>query len=222
MSTKELILIKALDLFSSYGYDPVSVRDIASAVGIKESSLYNHFKNKQDIFDSILAEYSERGGQMFRKVEITGEDMQFKVDTRAIDMYKGMSNEHFVDISSKVFDFYFTDDISVKIRRMLTIEQYRNPELRKLYRKVSFDDALDFQAGLFAALMEAGAFRKSDPYMMAMAFFAPIFLIFYKFDNDEASLPEARAMFIRHVEHFNRTYGETKTSETMNREVREK
>ena len=61
MNTKERIITEALNLFSINGYDSVSVRDIAKAVGIKESSLYNHFKNKQDIFDTIISEYSGRG-----------------------------------------------------------------------------------------------------------------------------------------------------------------
>ena len=43
MTTKERIIDQALDLFSRKGYDGVSVRDISGAVGIKESSLYNHF-----------------------------------------------------------------------------------------------------------------------------------------------------------------------------------
>lgn len=54
MTTKEQILEEALKLFSVKGYDAVSVRDILRAVGIKESSLYYHFKNKQDIFDTIV------------------------------------------------------------------------------------------------------------------------------------------------------------------------
>lgn len=41
MTTKEKIVETALDLFSQRGYDGVSVRDIARAVGIRESSLYN-------------------------------------------------------------------------------------------------------------------------------------------------------------------------------------
>ncbi len=207
MTTKELILMKALDLFSTYGYDSVSVRDISGAVGIKESSLYNHYKNKQDIFDSIIKEHSGRGAEIFRKMEITGEDMKFEVDRRTIEMYKQMSNEQFKIISAKIFDYYFVDEINVKLRKMLTIEQYRNAELGGLYRRLSFDDALDFQSRLFAALIEAGGFIKTDPYLLAMAFFAPIFLIFYKFDNDEASLAEARALFERHVDHFNKVYG---------------
>ena len=39
METKELILKKALDMFAKSGYDSVSIRDIAKAVNIKESSI---------------------------------------------------------------------------------------------------------------------------------------------------------------------------------------
>ena len=53
-NTKETILYEALKLFSDKGYDGVSVRDIAGQVGIKQSSLYKHYTNKQDIFDSLV------------------------------------------------------------------------------------------------------------------------------------------------------------------------
>ena len=60
--TKQKILDKALALFSSQGYDAVSVGEIAQAVGIKAPSLYNHFPSKQAIFDalveSVAAQYS--------------------------------------------------------------------------------------------------------------------------------------------------------------------
>ena len=48
--TKQKILDKALELFSTQGYDSVSVGEIAKAVGIKAPSLYNHFPGKQAIF----------------------------------------------------------------------------------------------------------------------------------------------------------------------------
>ena len=57
MDTKEKILFNALEMFSQTGYNTVSIRDIAEAVDIKESSIYYHFKNKQDIFDSIVERY---------------------------------------------------------------------------------------------------------------------------------------------------------------------
>lgn len=52
--TKQRILDKALELFSTQGYDSVSVGEIAKAVGIKAPSLYNHFPSKQAIFDAIM------------------------------------------------------------------------------------------------------------------------------------------------------------------------
>ena len=41
--TRDKILNAALDLFSTGGYEGVSVKQIAAAVGIKDSSLYKHF-----------------------------------------------------------------------------------------------------------------------------------------------------------------------------------
>ena len=57
-TTKQRILIEAVKLFAKEGYEAVSVDQIANAVGIKAPSLYKHYKNKRDIFDSILRKYS--------------------------------------------------------------------------------------------------------------------------------------------------------------------
>jgi hypothetical protein len=56
-------------------------------------------------------------------------------------------------------------------------------------------------------LIDAGCFIKTDPYILALEFFAPIFLIFYKFGGDPESLIKAKDLFLRHIEHFNKTYG---------------
>ena len=58
-STKEKILRIAVELFSDNGYDRVSMRDIAKSVGIKASSIYNHFRSKEDILESAY-DYYER------------------------------------------------------------------------------------------------------------------------------------------------------------------
>ena len=52
--TKENILIEALKLFAQDGYEAVSVRNIAEKLGITKGALYRHYKNKRDIFDSIV------------------------------------------------------------------------------------------------------------------------------------------------------------------------
>jgi AcrR family transcriptional regulator len=207
MTTKEKILTEALSLFSVRGYDPVSVRDIAGAVGIKESSLYNHFKNKQDIFETILNEYSARWNALFGGLQLSDADNQFSVDDRTVSMYRNMTQAQFRNIAEVIFEAYMTDEVNVKFRKMLTIEQYRNEEIRKLFRKISFDDSLDYQARLFQALIELGCFKRTDPYILAVEFFSPIFLIFYKYSGEPESLASARELFLRHIDHFNLTYG---------------
>ncbi|MDY3007381.1 TetR/AcrR family transcriptional regulator, partial [Anaerococcus porci] len=52
VTTRELILDKALFLFSKFGYSDVSMKDIANEVGIKAPSIYKHFKSKEEIFDT--------------------------------------------------------------------------------------------------------------------------------------------------------------------------
>lgn len=207
MSTREKIITVSLDLFSKKGFDAVSVRDISGAVGIKESSLYNHFKNKQDIFDTILKEYSDRWDAIFNNLQLTGDDMEFAVDSRTIEMYKNMTSENFAQIAGTLFDYYMTDEINVKFRRMLTIEQYRSEDIAKLFRKISFDDSIEYQAQLFEALIKTGCFIEVDPYILAIEFFSPIFLIFYKYDNKNEELQNAKKLFLRHIDNFNKVYG---------------
>jgi len=54
-TTKEKIMDAAIMLFSDRGYDLVSMRDIATKVGIKAASIYNHFPSKKDILKSAYA-----------------------------------------------------------------------------------------------------------------------------------------------------------------------
>ncbi len=53
-STRELIFEKAVKLFAEKGYHGTSMRELAKAVGIKESSIYNHFNGKSAIMEAIL------------------------------------------------------------------------------------------------------------------------------------------------------------------------
>ena len=53
-STREEILNESLDLFAKKGYYGTSMREIAKAVGIKGSSIYNHFSGKEEIFSELF------------------------------------------------------------------------------------------------------------------------------------------------------------------------
>jgi len=55
-TTKAEILTLTIPLFAKYGYDKVSMRQIAEAVGIKAASLYHHFPDKQTLYIEALAQ----------------------------------------------------------------------------------------------------------------------------------------------------------------------
>ncbi len=54
--TKKDILIVTIPLFAKYGYDKVSMRQIATTVGVKAASLYHHFPDKQTLYLEALSQ----------------------------------------------------------------------------------------------------------------------------------------------------------------------
>ena len=63
-TARDEILDAAAELFTTHGFANTSTRSIADAVGIRQSSLYHHFKTKDDILEDLL-EGTVLGGQVF-------------------------------------------------------------------------------------------------------------------------------------------------------------
>ena len=53
-TTAQRILDAAEDLFAEKGYSATSLGDVADRVGIRSPSLYNHFRNKEALYQSVL------------------------------------------------------------------------------------------------------------------------------------------------------------------------
>ncbi|MBT2552502.1 TetR/AcrR family transcriptional regulator [Arthrobacter sp. ISL-5] len=53
-TARDEILDAAAELFTTQGFANTSTRSIADAVGIRQSSLYHHFKTKDEILDDLL------------------------------------------------------------------------------------------------------------------------------------------------------------------------
>jgi AcrR family transcriptional regulator len=71
--TEQRILDAAVELFYERGYHATTMRDIASAVGIKAGSLYNHYAGKQEILLRICLETSR---QLYEGALATLEDAE--------------------------------------------------------------------------------------------------------------------------------------------------
>lgn len=57
VGTKKKVFNSSIQLFTTRGFDVTSIKDIAVAVGISQSAVYNHFKTKQEILDNIYDYY---------------------------------------------------------------------------------------------------------------------------------------------------------------------
>lgn len=53
-TTAERILDAAENIFAAKGYSATSLGDVADRVGIRTPSLYNHFKNKEALYEAVL------------------------------------------------------------------------------------------------------------------------------------------------------------------------
>lgn len=92
-STRRLILDAAYNLFVGQGFEGSSMRDIAGRAGIKASSIYNHFDNKEQIFKEVFIEKHP----LFRILDILngakGETADELLRDASNRLYKEINNE---------------------------------------------------------------------------------------------------------------------------------
>lgn len=196
MTTKQQIIETALELFSQRGYDGVSIRAIARAVGIRESSIYNHFESKQAIFDGIVDFCVQQSEIYFRQSALPfseGDD---------VAIYEGISLERLQDLIERTFRFFFDDPWNARFRRLLLLSQYADSRCRDIYRQLYRDKCVQIQAYIFSALMDAGELRREDPMTVAAEFHGPLFMLIHTCDSFEEAKPFIRA----HVEQFRKNY----------------
>jgi len=70
-SRREHILDESARLFRKKGYAGTSVQDIATAVGIKAASLYNHIDSKQSILQQLCLPISESFTNGMKEIELS-------------------------------------------------------------------------------------------------------------------------------------------------------
>lgn len=199
INTKERIWKEALSLFSMYGYEGVSVNAIANAVGIKDSSLYNHYKSKKEIFDTILVEVTMR-------METARNALTIPSTSDTADTYNKISLDYLSSMCYNLFTFYIGDETVSKFRKLLTIEQYSNSDVSKLFKEIFIDSVLEYEAKLFNELIKKGHFKKSNPDIMALQFYSPLFLLLFKYDSTTVDLDSLKELINNHVIAFAQRY----------------
>ncbi len=158
--TKERIFDAAVDLFAKRGYDGVSIRDIAAAVSIKESSVYKHYTSKDEILDSIFEFMKAR---LYAR-PAGGENLEA--------MFDSLSFEEILGLGFQSLRQMLSDPLMVKITRIITIELHRNQKIREFFLDQMFERPVDENELMFRRLIDRKKIRAFDPRALATAYFA--------------------------------------------------
>ena len=202
MNTKEKIIDEALTLFSEKGYANVFVGDIADRVGIKAPSLYKHYKNKKAIFDAIIEEMNRRFTEQAKAMQINGTDAAADAG-----IYKNLSEDQLIKLGREFFLYYLHDDYNRKFRKMLTLEQFHDMDLAKMYSKLYVDDPLSYQGMLFGFMVMAGVLQTDNVQVMTLHFYSPIYFMLTICDREPNREPEMLKLLDEHIKQFDRLYG---------------
>ena len=187
--TRQAILDAALELFADKGYFGTSLRDVATAVGVRESALYNYFKSKEALFDALILAHEHTKAERFALIPDDGPiaDGREVLERLAIG-----SLERFLDRREQMFFRLLMSD-GIRLAKMGRFNLHERlgsgPErLHKLMRR----------------LVREGWLRDADPTLLWMTFVGPL-MVWRQIHAAGGNLPmirNPRAFARQHVEQF--------------------
>ena len=95
-NTKEFIIDEAFKLFLNRSYEAVSISDISQAIGLTKGALYHHFRNKEELFVSVID----------KDIRIVGFDADF--DTLGLENFIQLSVSQTEKIFRQLFQHSMT------------------------------------------------------------------------------------------------------------------
>lgn len=201
-NTKQRILEEALALFAEKGFANVYVGEIAGRVGIRAPSLYKHYKSKQAIFDAIVEEMHRRFLEQAGLLNIHGNNPDADAE-----IYQQLPEEALVRLGINLFLYQLHDDYTRRIRKMLTIEQFRSRELADAYMRQYMDDPMGYCAILLKQAADQGVLQAGNVEVMALQFYAPFYMLMTVCDRDPERETESIGILEEHIRQFNKLYG---------------
>ena len=161
--TEEKIFKTAIELFSQKGYNGVSIREIARAVGIKESSIYNHYKNKDKILETIFNYYKNQ----MNKTGLSEEDLNKKIGSITFEQFwtKGLAN----------FQKATEAPLIEKINNIILLEMFRDERARDIALEELFHRQQKVVSKIFTKMQKNGIITKDfDPEVLALEYTYPM------------------------------------------------
>lgn len=156
-SMRERILDAAAELFARKGFYAVSVREITRTVGIKESSLYNHFRSKEQLLEDILDLYQSQEEEFFKGLSSADE---IEKTVRSGQIKKLLSDE------LHRFIRFWDSPERERLWSIVSMEQHRNPRAARLILQ-GLQQTRKALKALIQMLIEHKMIKHYDPGLLA-------------------------------------------------------
>ena len=201
--TKQRILDIALELFAQNGYLGTSMSDIAKQLGFTKAALYKHYTSKQEILDHSVERMNRMDYERAEEYEMP----ETEPDGFA-EAYMHTPIEKIRTYSLAQFDHWTKETFSANFRKMLTLEQYRDPKLAQLHHDYLAGGPLEYMAAIFRKLADSD----EEAMQLALDFYGPMYLLYSVYDGaeDKASVaPMLDAHIRRFIEKVESEYRRT-------------
>lgn len=194
MTTKEKILAVSIDLFAENGFDAVSMREIAGAVGIKASSLYKHYESKEAILDQVFNLFQEKMAQTVLPKEELGVSGEF------------ITPEGFLRESFEKFKEVMWNPAIVKMTKIITREQQRNQSIRQFFVQELIEKPNQILQYALDQMVEHELIDPVDTKVLAEEYNAYLVYLYFEqnFLNERLNLDEVDRKMKQHNEFYAR------------------
>lgn len=190
--TKARIAQAALALFAQNGYLGTSMSDIAQQLGITKGALYKHYSSKQEILDQIIQKMNDLD---LERAQAYG--MPENEADGFAEEYVNTPTEKIRTYSIAQFRHWTEETFSSQFRKMLTLEQYRDPKMAQLYQMYLATGPLEYMAAIFRKLTDSDA----AAMQMALEFYGPMYLLYSVYDAAEHK-ESVISMLETHIDQF--------------------
>ncbi len=188
-STRERIAREALLMFSQKGYSAASIRAIAAKVGVKESTIYYHFKSKRDIMDTLIGRVDQIiGGMKARFIA-------------AFNASREISAAAMTAVAEGVLTGYLLNPDVYPLLMTLSIERMQSAEAAGEYARIAFSLPLEQQRMVFREMAERGFIKQGDAQALAEEYWGIIYLAFERHcvGAEGGDIDEAKAQIARGI-----------------------
>ena len=200
--TKEGILETALELFAQSGYLGTSMNDIAKQLGITKAALYKHYTGKQEILEQIVERMKEMDQERAQQFAMPDGEL-----SQAAKRYPHMPKEKIQTYSRAQFLHWTEDRFCAQFRKMLTLEQYRDPTMAALYQEHLAAGPIAYMTAIFRGMTGT----EEEAKQVALSFYGPIYLLYSLYDSTDDKQTVLN-MLDTHVERFIRQIEDRKGS----------